>query len=790
VTVNGFDLREDVDIEEIRLRAYELQDALVSQFTATEREYIAIAETIFNEDCKTAKKEMDMLRQGYTNISEEYYVPIRRASIAFNVDKWTYHDELASVSDFSFNKDTVKGARNELFIDDLTGVLNKHIGGISQYSSLALALDSYNILFNINIGENPNSPINIKSESENVWLDGAKYISEIIDDIKGIAKTRGVGTRAVGWLRGSYAKYQLGANPKVWVTQLSSFVAATNILDVGDVVKGIGVKVDGDIFDTYCPLAKVRNSENTAALAQGVIEKTGKIGDVLMKPIGAVDRYVVKKLFAACQVKIEKQGGGSIGTKENMQKAGALLERVILETQQNALATERSAAMRSGSEILRSFTMFSADSMKLTGRVVDAFGEVSILRAELKTATDAKEIAVLKKRLAAANKKALRAIASLVASAMFMAAVTLLFKWVYNKDDKDEDVAKNLAADAVGNMMGGLPFIRDVYSSLVDGYDVENFFYSGVNDLLKSATDVRDLCSELIEGKPVDRRDIVLTLRKMMYSTGQVLGIPTRNLYNTSFGLLKRVTPETAYKVDDLFYKQSYRADLAEALERGDEDMIATITGLMLNENVGGIDNAQARKEIDRLVQGGFDIIPRSVPDAITYDSVQYPVSAKEQKAFKKIYYGANKSLEKIVATSQYKALDDESKAKAIDWLYTYYYNLALQDFLGLDIGNKNLLFGKVIDVETLAVIIATAKGLTADVDKNGKTVNGSKKKKVEAKLRTFRLSAIERAIVMSFLGYSSDISKVQIEAYLNRFSLSKEERLKMLNYMGFSSKK
>ena len=82
-------------------------------------------------------------------------------------------------------------------------------------------------------------------------------------------------------------------------------------------------------------------------MAQGVIDNVGKVGDVLMKPIGKVDRFVIKKLFGACQVQIEKNGGAKVGAKENKQAAGELLTKVILETQQNALATERSAAMRS-----------------------------------------------------------------------------------------------------------------------------------------------------------------------------------------------------------------------------------------------------------------------------------------------------------------------------------------------------------------------------------------------------------------------------------------------------------
>lgn len=79
-----------------------------------------------------------------------------------------------------------------------------------------------------------------------------------------------------------------------------------------------------------------------------------------------------------------KDYGLKIGTEENKVKAGELLKRVILETQQNSMATERSSAMRSGSEFMRTITMFSADSMKVIGRVVDSIGELSALKSKKK----------------------------------------------------------------------------------------------------------------------------------------------------------------------------------------------------------------------------------------------------------------------------------------------------------------------------------------------------------------------------------------------------------------------
>lgn len=785
IRLAGFALEEDLEIEEIRVRAKEVQSALASQFTEIEKEYISIAEKLFNETCKEAKKKTDILRRGYTNALEDYYVPIRRANIAHNVDTSTFFDEMSRVSNASFNRDTVKGAKNELFIESLDAVLDRHIRAVAQYANLALAIDQYNLLYNLDIGDNPNKPTSVKTESVDMWSEGDAYFKKLISDIQGIPASKGDGVRFMGWLRGSYAKYQLGANPKVWITQLSSFAAAGNILDIDCIIKGIGVKASD--VDEYCGLAKVRNTENAAALAQGVVEKTGKVGDVLMKPIGMVDRFVIARLFGACQLQIEKNEGLKVGTKENKVKAGELLEKVILETQQNALATEKSSAMRSGSELMKTLTMFSADSMKVIGRVVDAIGEVSVLKAKRKLATDPDEIASLDKKIKAANKKARRAVGSLVSSAVFMALVAQLFRWLYNKDDEDDNVAVNMTVDAIGNLLGGLPFIKDIYSYFAEGYDFDNYAYSAINDMFDSAEMLFTTAGNIFEGD-MDSREVGLTIKNLLYAGGQMFGIPTRNVYNIIYGLTKRISPSTAYSIDDMFYKQNYRSDLAKAIENEDEAMVATITSLMLDENIGGIADSEARKELDSLVQKGFDVIPRSVSKKITYDGVEYELTPNQVKQFEKVYSVANEALASLVKMSQYKGATDEVKAKAVNFIYNVYYNLALQDFLGVDLETKSVLFAEAIDIEKLAIIVATANSLKADLDKKGVAISGTRKAKIQSYVNSLQLKAVEKYMIMGYLGYKNTKGEIQVKAYINRLSLTKTEKAKLLEYSGYAS--
>lgn len=783
VRIDGFAANEDVEIAEMQIMAKEIQTSLEKQFSAADKEYIEIARKIFNEDCRKRFSETSIILKGYTNAKEGDYVPIRRANIAKNVDTSTFEYEVNRASNASFTKDRVKGAKGELRVDGIDTVLDRHIRAVAQYANLAPAIEEYNKLFSLNTGEDNNKPVSVSTESRNLWAKGDEYFKKLISDIQGIPSTKGDGIKFMAFIRGGYAKFQLGANPKVWVTQLSSFFAAGSILDYSSIVKGIGIKA-GDV-DTYCELAKLRNNDNTVAMAQGVLDKIDKVGNVLMKPIGTVDRFVITKLFGACQVQVQKDYGLKIGTEENKVKAGELLKRVILETQQNSMATERSSAMRSGSEFMRTITMFSADSMKVIGRVVDSIGELSALKSKKKILTDANEIANIDKQIKQATKKVAKSTASLITSAVFMALVAQLFRTLYNKDDEEDNVVANMATDAIGNLFGGLPIFKDIYSRLVEGYDIDGYAYSAINDMLDSADNIFKMCGDIVSGE-VTSQEVAKNIKNMVYSAGQIFGLPARNVYNVAYGLTKRVSPSTAYKIDTAFYNKKYTSDLNKAIARGDDDMIATIVELMTDERVGDIGDSAVSKELNSLVTKGFDVIPRSVGEKITYNGEEINLTSGQRKQFKQVYSVANKAVASLVKLSQYESASDEVKAKAIKYIYNVYYNLALQDLLGEDLETKTVLFAEAIDVEKLAIIVATANSLTADLDKKGNAISGTRKRKIQAYVNSLKLSAAQKYMVMGYLGFSNLKGEMQVKAYINRLNLTKSEKEKLLKYSGY----
>ena len=753
VRVDGFaaGITEESDL---RAAAIEEQARIAELLSVTDKEYIAILEKAFNEDAKKLKAERDMQRFGFTNATEDYYYPIRRGNIAKNVDTSDIQGELDRVSSASFNKDTVRGAKQELYIEAADAVFNRHMHAVAQYAALSPAIETYNKLYNLDIGGNANKPISVATESANTWVKGNRYFSKLISDIQGIPASPSEGMRVLGFVRGSYAKFQLGANPKVWATQLSSLFAASSILDASSIANGMFIS-SKDV-DVYCPLAKLRAQDNTVAMAQGVLDKVGRVSNALMAPIGKMDRFVVCRLFGACQLQVQKNGGAKVGTEANKIEAGKLLKRVILETQQNSLATERSAAMRSGNEIMRTVTMFSADSMKVIGRVIDSVGELSTLNAKLRMTTDTELAAELRTQINAAQKKVFKSVTALTTSALFMAAITQLFNWLYNKDrDDDETAAQQVLVDFAGNLLGGLPLVRDIYSRIAEGYELDNYAYSALNDLLDSAVNLFDTASSIISGDE-SKSKLTARTKNLLYALGQLTGIPTRNIYNVFYGLIKRFIPTAAYQIDEWFYAKNYVTDLNKAIENDDTDMISMLTSMIFGERMGNTTMSDAvRDKFVDLYSKGYSVLPRSIGDTISYGGVEIPLTDDEYARFRAIYAQSMKDIEKMMNNGAFKVLSEEMQAKAIKQVYDAYYYDALSDLVGVDERTTIGELSKWIDMSKISVAFVGLSDVESEKNSKGETIAGSKKKNTVKYLLKQNLSDGERLLILCFRGYS-----------------------------------
>ena len=532
----------------------------------------------------------------------------------------------------------------------------------------------------------------------------------------------------------------------------------------------------------YCPLAEVRSYDKTVLKAMALTDKFGKFSEVFTLGISKVDGLVVSRLFAACQVEVQRLGNGELGTEENKIAAGKLLEKVIIETQQNSYATERSQAMRSRNELLKALTMFTADGMKIVSRMYDAYGE-------LDAAKKSKDAARIKK----AEKQLVKSVAVATNIAVYMTAIAWAFGFIYDREeDEDEtgwDKMLRLVTSTFGNFIGALPIISDLYDYILNGFEIESVTFDTVNNIFASVNNIsKDTVSIVTGNGSRSIEDINRDLRTLLYGIGQATGIPFRNVYNLARGIIGNASSTAGYYIDSKFYETNLATDLDEALKRGDNSKANYIMGLLYGERVNKeVSNAQ-RDEIVRLSKLDYKVLPKDLPDKIKRDGKEYELTASQKNMLSTEYSKVVTQIDKLISSSFYKSLSNKDRAYMIDYYHDKYYEMAVNKVLGIT-DEKTVVYDA-IGFETYARFSFATKGIESDKDKNGNTISGSKKAKVIDAINKTKVAEENRLLYLASIGYKlTDAEVSKLVKYLNSLKLSASEKKQLAEMCGLEYK-
>ena len=792
----------------------ELAEKLLSD---QDKQYMQILERGF-ERARQTKAAGDMQRLGFVNVIEGYYYPIRRAYTdhisEFEADMFAT-DRYANAS---FNKKTIEEAKSALLIGSADSIFNSHVDGVARYMYLSPVMDSFNKLFKLKVLKTKpglgadldalyklqNSTFSLQSlisQSDSTWRQNGKivgfdYLQNLMLDTMG-RKNDSVGSDIVSRLRGGYVSFALGGNVKVLFTQFSSLIASRSILKFGTHLQGITLK--GKDVDTYSTVAKLRDSDYDLLKTMGVTDRVNNFAKWFSRGMSFMDRVVVKRVFAAAQAQVARNGGPKIGTEENLIAAGKLTDKIILETQQNAFASRKTEAARRGNDLYKTAMMFKSDSVTMMGRVIDAYGEMQYLKSQ-KSGADAETKKKLDAKIKKANKSLNKSVKSVVGSAIFMLLLGEAFKHLYGKADKDEteeEKARRLSVEFVGNLAGGIPALSTIMETVTSGYDLESMEFSAINDILGTAKDAMDMAADAAAGK-AEGKDLVKMGEKLVYTFGQATGIPVRNLKNFAWGVTNLISGKTAYKWNDLSKSQSYSKDLSDAIDHGDYDFAAVIVELGLGDKIGSGLSDKAIGELVRLGKTGEKVIPSAVSDKITVDGEEIELSGKELRAVREKYSEAVDMVNMIIESEIYGSFDDEAKADAVNKIYTLYKNLAYDSVIGSKKDEEAYILSKIVDSDILC-LNELAYMQPSDKDEKGNTVSGSKRGKVVAAINGLDISEEEKLLLIATHGYGlkdgdvGGMNKTRADRvlfnYIASLGLTEEEMLKLYEYAGYDVK-
>lgn len=769
-----------------------------NSLTDADKEYLKLVDTFFNKISKDAKKITDEKLYGITNIEEGYYFPIKVSS-----DK-LYHQSGQSdeninqyILEMGMNKSTKPNANNKIVIDGIESIVANHLHNLSLYYGYAIPLTAYNRIMNKQV-DTLDGSIDIKSnmmaEIQKIDPYFKDYMDKLWRDIQGISAKKDFFGDVMSYIRWATANSVLGLNLKVLVTQTLSLASATAEFNHKYVVKGLGhffgekEKLE---LSKYSPLMwermQIGNSIDIAEIREMSKNKvTRTINDITTKPISWMDSNVIQSLWFAAQYEVADTKGLEFGSEANKIEAGKRLDEVVFRTQQTSDPLGRSEWMRSQNELVKFVRMFTGDAIQLTGRLIASVDKHDMAKEMIKS--DDVEIRESGQKLLKIAKIDLpKSGSAFVLNQAMLLAIAMAFKWLKGKNDDEEwsDIAKN---ELTANLMGLIPFGGDIYDK-ISGYEPTNMAYTALSNTVDVVTDLMSGISTMIKGDYESEVKRNATFRKSLISISRLLGIPLQNLESYTKGIVGHVSPKTREEYEALFKTKSNKAyldQIKKATENGDEDLAESIINIMFDSRTGKIKDDRVLDTTRELIEQGYDVIPKSVGKTITYDGVEYILTDKQHKQFTKIYSQANDTIKRMINLSTFTRMDDEAKAKAMNFIYNYYYNLAIEDMLGEDLESKNLLFAEAVPIEQLAMAVSQAQVYTSDVAKDGKVISGTKKAKVQSFVQSMGLTAIQKYMIMGYLGYSNKFGATLVKTYINRLSLSKTQKQYLYEMSGY----
>lgn len=769
--------------------------ALYEQFNAAEKEYIHIARDLFNNKAKRIKQDVDMKRMGITNARVENYFPMRVYERGAGAQKPAqgFIQELNLIANQSIHKDRVKGSKQSLLITPVNMVVMNHIRQIAMYNAYAVPLDTFRRVLNKNVSVRADGKtdtahaVTLKTTiQEDVWADFAKFIEKFEMDVQGAQVRTDTFDRVFRWIRSNYAKFQLGLNIKTMASQLTSLPMVGGRVGWGNLLKGAFAKPNINEMFEYSEWARARAYEGAAYKSQALVDNLDTLGQLAMKPIGWVDMFTMNRIYNAAKYYIASRDRLSLDSVECKTKAAELLEELGRQTQNNSEVAERSAVMRSGNEIMKSIVMFSSDAMKQFSTIVQALNKISFIKRKLKRGAGDK--ITLEKELKTARREARQALASVAVSATFYVLMGMLINYgLFAKEPEDDETMVSIFLENLGGSVTGMiPIVRELYSFFVEGYELDNFAYDTFNGLTSAVKNVFDLFARAGSGERVTNQEWMLAMRKFIYAAGQVTGLPTRNIYNTMYGLIKRFSPSAAYEIDSLFYGAN-TGDLTKAIEKGDEKLANTVTQQLLADK--GIDTSESvAKVFADLYAKGYSL-PKGVPESFTYNDEEYTLNARQSGVLLDSYATASEKAEGLVNSEDFAKLSDDEKANALKLLFNYYYYAGLNQATGAYGDNRILLLGEAIDVSKIAAAYGQLSELKADTDRAGNAISGTKKAKVQRLVNSLRLTAAQKYILMGFLGYKNANGENTVKNYVRSLGLSEEGQLALLEMCGYDTK-
>ncbi len=733
-------------------------------------------------DSISAEEKSELLK-GFPTVEDfsQIYIPYRNARGSYSGKNTFDVNNILDLGVFDGLAQALTNSSSELVIDSINNLLPEYSKEVANYYGLYRIARDLNEMF----GTQEQVPGTIQETNlaqKMVLLSPniVKYYEELLKDIAGYSTQKDTTSQKfdkfMAKLRKNYFRASLALNAKVIATQFASLITCGTIFGKGSnplTNAGFMARFMKNIFTAGSKTrAKylIENSEiykNRARLSTyEVSEATEKIWtknpienavEFLMRGITITDNMINRALF----VTLVEDG---YSEQEAMEK----VELAISRYQSSGNAIDRAELLRTENQILRLFTKFLGEPMKMLTNFYGISKKLNIINKyeknkdeiikhfDNKKIDEDKKLIVKKEEMrlryeyeaspafqalsekdkrkytaetqkkqsaynaleyevdrakrmydivksnvqevinskAETKEKLGRLVSAFAGSLLWQVLLGVAFKMLRGgAKDKPEDeemwayIGKMFGFQLATELVGYLPFVRDVYTVVINGYSGHEIDeLQPFNDLFLQ---MNYLITDIVNGGDFNAGRHI---RQFSISLGSILGIPVRNIERLF------TTPMSWFSQSSSFtYKSAtgqrvdVNQELTDAIANQDEKLIEAVIAQKLNSRNIML-GQDVIDEVERLASINGEMITISGDyGKFTVDGKEYVLTREQQEKFTEIYSRADYIASKIIKSAEYKQLSDEYKAKFLTSIFNYFYKMAKQEISGIEqIAKKN----------------------------------------------------------------------------------------------------
>ena len=778
-----------IDSKEKRVRVT-LEDVgnIVGTLSDKEKAFAEGISKYFSTVCAAQGNEVSLQLYGYKKFNATNYFPIKSDDRFIEKEYGVSLD--GTLKNMGITKKRVRHANNPIIIEDIFDVYARHTSDMANYNAYVLPLQDLQRVFNAKGLEDGVSVREVLEEK--FGRRASNYFANLMTDINGGAKYEG-GNRLINKSVSNYKAAKIGANLRVVIQQPMSYIRAGILIDPKYMIKASGRKVDLETVYKYSPIARWKDwgffSLDTGRDMKSLILDRKQFADYTMAFAGKADQVTWKRIWNAVELEVaDKNPGLTKGSQAFYTECGKRFDEIIDRTQVVDSTLHRSQTLRSKDGLVKLSASFMSEPIKTYNLIHTAAEDYKANPNKQTRARLARTGAVC-----IISSLALAAVTGAYDTLKGDDDDEGFYESIYNRltgkevapyENGKQSLKRRFISNAVDNFVGDwtgmIPIVKDVFS-IIQGFTPKRMEMQGISDLVAS-----------IRRAGSDNYTTAFKIADLARYGADFLGIPVTSLKTAVYDILVKnvfkavddqwfdynITKQV-YLVENSRNKGKFTDILFDAWRKGHKEQYDAIVADMIDNGIDAkVINARLKAKYKEFMETdefkeskGFDVpwdnraeIPskerESQPGLESLNSRQYASYERYATRLENDLKGKISSYRDEFSTDDYNSIlsaaYDYATETALEKASGGSYDSEKQwindaqaaEEMGLDpaeyikykqeYGARALAIDKLegilmsgIDVEKYLEFNRFASEAKADRDANGKSISGSKKRKV-----------------------------------------------------------